>query len=72
MAVPIQIGVAQFQPADFGPKRNSLKLFRVNLALEQLRIAQLHELVRIASVAVFAAIFAAPIRVDGPDGPHAA
>jgi hypothetical protein len=60
----------QLQPPDLGPKRGRLKMFGVDFAFEQFRIAQFHEFVSIAGVAVFTAIFAAAIRIDGPDGTH--
>src|ERR1700733_1734386 len=63
-------GIARFQAPNFGPKRKCVKLFRVNLALEKLRIAQFHEFMRVARIAIFTAIFTAAIGIYGPDGPH--
>ena len=64
--------VAGLEPPKFGPKRGGHKLFCINLALEQLRIAQFHELMRVAGVAILATELAAAIGIQGIDGPHAA
>ncbi len=41
-------------------------MFHEDFALEVLRVAQLHELVRVAGIAVLAAEFAAAVGIDGP------
>ena len=70
--MPIQTVSPGFNAAHFSPKRGGLKLFGEDFALEQLRVAQFHEFVGVAGIAVFAAIFAAAIRIDGPDVAHPA
>ena len=47
-----------------------VEMFNIDLALEVRAIPQLHELVRIASVAVLAAKFATTIGVDHPAERH--
>ena len=54
------------QLAQFVAKRGRVETFGVDFALELKRIAQLHELVRVAGVAILAPELAAAIGVDGP------
>ncbi len=48
-----------------------IEVLYVDLALKVLRVAELHEFVRVACVAILAAEFAASIGVDGPVKRHA-
>src|SRR6185312_15338649 len=56
---------------DLFPERGRIEMFGENAALEKLGVAQFHELVGIARVAIFTAVLAAAIRIDGPDKRHA-
>src|SRR5579862_7287077 len=51
-------------------KPGGVELLRENLPLELERIAELHEFVRVAGVAILAAELAAPVRIDGPAERH--
>src|SRR5665213_4374395 len=58
------------QSAQLVPESHGVERLGVDLALELLRIAQLHELVGVTRVAILAAELTAPVGVDRPAERH--
>ena len=64
-------GFSGGERAQFGAERGGIEVFDVNLLFEVFGLAELHEFVGVAGVAILAAEFAAAIGVDHPAEGHA-
>ena len=64
-------GFAQRKTPQFLPETRRVEMFGEDFALELQRIAQLHEFVSVAGIAILAAEFAAAIGIDRPAKRHA-